>query len=236
MRNLLASVILVAGCATDPTAAPAEPSALALSEHTPTDLSGSFTHADLTIRFTAHEDLPQRVTQTYEIGDLVVVATSDHAEGLGRIESNGVLLSATGKEALTALNHALGQALPAGSRGLVDDVVDRTSGYLATAAANEIIPTFDFKNNHSITYIDHCWCSWQYIGCTAGAGCYWHTVGTGFGCVGELAGNGCKGRCGTGCPSDGHSGAYTWDCARHDYNLESWTAASDDFLFAWYNC
>jgi hypothetical protein len=221
--------------ASDP--GPASTDGLAISEHTATALGGSFVQGDVTIRFSALLYADSSVTQTYQIGELLVRGTSDHALGVGRIDSNGVVLSAAQKSALIALNKALEAELPAAQqRVLVEDVFERMSAFLATAAANEIIPSFDFRNNHSITYIDSCWCSWQYIGCTAGAGCYWQTVGTGFDCVGELAGNGCKGRCGTGCADDGHSGAYTWDCARHDYNLESWTACSDDFLFAWWNC
>jgi hypothetical protein len=229
--------VFVGGCVTAPDPAGPRPEGLEITQHTASSLAGSFVRGDVTLQLSATLFADQSIVQTYQLGDLLIRGTSDHAQGVGRIDSNGVTLSAAQKSTLEAFNHALEDALPANEqRVLVEDVVYRMSGYLATAAANEIIPSFDFKNNHSITYIDHCWCSWQYIGCTAGAGCYWHTVGTGWGCVGELPGNGCKGRCGTGCDSDGHSGAFTWDGARHDYNVESWIAASDDFLFAWWNC
>jgi hypothetical protein len=207
---------------------------LTITQHTATELAGRFVRGAVTVELRAQE-AAQVVTQRYQLGELVVQLTSDHAQGIGRVDSTGAMLSDAQKVALTELNRALEAQLPA-DRVLVEDAVYRGSGYLATAQANEIIPSFDFENFHSITYISHCACSYQYIGCTAGQGCYSRTVGTGFSCVGELPGNGCKGRCGAGCASDGHSGAYTWDCARHDYNLESWTAAVDDFLFAAWNC
>jgi hypothetical protein len=231
MRQLATMAVLLGGCGGQ---LGAGEEGLTLTQHTMTELAGRFVRGDVTVELSAVE-ASQVVTQTYRMGDLVVRLVSDHAQGIGRLDAGGGALTEAQKTALLALNRALQEQLPA-ERVLVEEAVDRGSGYLATAQANEIIPSFDFKNFHSITYISHCWCSWQYIGCTAGKGCYWHTVGTGFNCVGELAGNGCKGRCGAGCPSNGHSGAYTYDCARHDYNLESWTAASDDFLFASWNC
>jgi hypothetical protein len=232
MRHLLTLAVLLGGCGGEVTAG--EEQGLNLTQHTMHELAGRFVRGAITVDFRAVES-SQVVTQSYQIGDLLVRVTSDHAQGVGRLDSSGAVLSDGQKAALGELNRALEDQLPT-ERILVEDAVYRGSGYLASAQANEMIPSFEFRNFHSITYIAHCWCSWQYIGCTSGKGCYWHTVGTGFGCVGELAGNGCKGRCGAGCPSNGHSGAYTYDCARHDYNLESWTAASDDYLFAGWNC
>ena len=232
MRHTLAVAVLVAGCGGS---VDSSSQGLNLTTHTTKELAGRFVRGDVTVDFSASEVSPQVVTQSYQLGGLLLRATSDHGAGLGRIDSNNVVLTEAQQQALEALNHALDEQLPE-NKVLVEEVVYRGSAYLASAMPGEMIPSFEFKNTHSWTYISHCYCSWQYIGCTSGRGCYWHTVGTGFGCVGELAGNGCKGRCGAGCPSNGHTGAYTWDCARHDYNLESWTAASDDYLFASNNC
>ena len=85
---------------------------------------------------------------------------------------------------------------------------------------------------------------WTHISCSCGTqnigSGYYRQAGRGCGCNGG-SGNGCKGRCGQGCgitssPGCVGSTAYTQDCAKHDYGLGSFAAASDDYSFASNNC
>jgi hypothetical protein len=84
---------------------------------------------------------------------------------------------------------------------------------------------------------------WVHISCTCGSqniGGYYRQAGRGCGCTGG-SGQGCKGRCGQGCgitstPACVGTTAYTQDCAKHDYGLGSFSAASDDYSFAGNNC
>src|SRR3954451_13939721 len=133
MRHSL-TLLLLAGCGVQPSEA-----GVTLTQHTAKELAGRFVRGDVTVEFSAVES-GQVVTQEYRLGELVFRATSDHAAGLGRIDSNHVVLTAAQKSALEEMTHQLEDQLPA-DRVLVEDVVYRGSAYLASAMANEIIPS-----------------------------------------------------------------------------------------------
>jgi len=97
----------------------------------------------------------------------------------------------------------------------------------------ELLSPYQYVSERGWVHIS-CTCGTQYIGSG-----YYRQAGRGCGCNG--GNTGCKGRCGQGCgitstPQCVGTTAYTQDCAKHDYGLGTFEAASDDYSFASNNC
>lgn len=187
------------------------------------------------VRMLAVESEPKVFDVTFDFGDPVLAYRIDWARGRGDFMPTGPL-DVVHKQLLDGLVKELSEALPQdpADRWKIEDVVMRQATLLQIAPVGEALEPTSFQANQGWTHIS-CSCSNQYIGSG-----YYRTAGKGCGCTGG-SGNGCKGRCGQGCgitsfPYCTGSTAYTQDCAKHDYGLGSWSAASDDYSFASNNC
>jgi hypothetical protein len=119
-------------------------------------------------------------------------------------------------------------------RTRVEDVAMRQTSFMQIVPVGELLTGYEFVSERGWTHLS-CTCGNQYIGSG-----YYRQAGRGCGCTGG-SGGGCKGRCGQGCgitstPPCVGTTAYTQDCAKHDYGLGSFAAASDDYSFASNNC
>jgi len=217
MRSLMLTLALL-GCGD------ATQSALTVATRTPTAIEGTFVDGATTLRFAAAEVSPNVIDLQFDVGDLSFTSSVDFTLGSGEIGSSQQrLFTAQDGDRMVALYHALADVIPAqDSRSRAEDALMREISLIAVAPRDELIPHLTFFAQRSWTYIS-CTCSVQYIG----SGYYrW---------AGRYCNGGCPGMCGVGCDLNGH-GAYTQDCAKHDYSLGSWFSASDDYLFAPWNC
>jgi hypothetical protein len=201
---------------------------LVLSLLTGTEIAGSYADDHTTIRFRATELELEVVEIDLEVGGQNLYAHIDLGHGEGFYDLTGVVLDEATRGAMEALHLALDAALTGEHMTRVEDQLLRSSAFLGVAPVGEKLGAREFYADKSWVYLS-CGCYRKYIG-----NGYYRTAGKGSWCTGGW-GNGCKGRCGIGCGWSGR-GAYTRDCAKHDYGLGSWWSASDDFSFAGSNC
>ncbi len=233
MKKIIALSLLSAlgGCAQQG-APSASSEGLAVNQHDKTTLDVTYTGAGQSLHVTSVESAANIVDLTFDFGANVVAFRLDYAAGEGDYISNEQPFDAAQVLLVGQLLKALPTILPsdANQYSAVETAALRETNFLDEAPVGEVVASFHFVAARGWTYIS-CGCSRQYDGHG-----HYNTGGTGCGCTGG-SGNGCKGRCGAGCMQDGASiNAYTQDCLCHDYNLCSWTTASDDFAFAASNC
>ncbi len=234
MRHVLVASLLVlgTGCAVEPSDPTSKEEGLSLVEQTPTHIAGSFVRGDVELRFDLAVMTEKVYRFSYSAGDVTVVADLDYARGEGNIVSSGIMTADVAK-AFEELHFSIGDILP-DDRDPFTDAIARNTSLMSVAPVGVQVPEHTFVSERGWTYIS-CSCFNQNIG-----NGYTRQAGKGANCTG--GGGPCKGRCGTGCSgvengwnSAGH-GAYTQQCAQHDYGLTSWVNASDDYSFAGWNC
>jgi hypothetical protein len=232
MRKIIAlSVLSVLGACNH--SAPSSTSTnLVVNQHDQTALELTYTAAGQSLHMTSVEIAPQVVDITFDFGASVFNYRLDYVAGEGDFISNGQAFDAAQILVVGQLLNALPSILPSDATqySTVETAAIRETNFLVEAPVGEVVADFHFVAERSWHYLG-CGCSNQYDGHG-----HYRVGGVGCGCTGG-SGNGCKGRCGAGCQQDGASiNAYTQDCLCHDYNLCSWTTASDDFAFAPSNC
>jgi hypothetical protein len=227
------ALVLAAGCAgmADQDAPETNQSGFAIVQADGATLEATLKTGDDAVRVLVVESEPSIVDVTFDLGTSIHAFRLDYVDGLGDFTPDGEPLDAAQRVLLAELADELQQGLPADetARPLAQTVALRMTSFMAEAPVGELLASYRFVSVRGWTYIG-CSCRNQYIGSG-----HYRVAGVGFGCTGG-SGNGCKGRCGAGCNSNGHTGSYTQDCAKHDYGLGSWTSASDDFSFAGLNC
>jgi len=234
MKKLAAvSLLSILGACSQQGAPEQVSESLVVNQHDATTLDVSFTAAGQTVRMTSIESAPKVVDLTMDFGANNVVAFRlDYGAGEGDFISNGQAFDVTQIVLIKGLLNKLPSLLPSDSSQYsnVENAAIRQTNYLSETPIGQLIEPFHFVAERGWTYIS-CTCKSQYDGHDGN-----HVGGVGCGCTGG-SGNGCKGRCGAGCTQDGANiNAYTQDCLCHDYNMCSWTTASDDFSFAASNC
>lgn len=232
--HVLAAGMLVASVAAcqqgeiEPTTERPIEQGLVLSSLTGSEIQGTFAEGAIAVEFRATELEPRVVEVDLVVGDQTLYAQIDLQRGQGFYDLASVVLDEEERAAIEALHLALDDALTGEHMTTVEDQLVRTTGFLGVAPVRTKLGTHELQNTKSWVHLS-CGCYRKYIGSG-----YYRVAGKGSWCTGGY-GNGCKGRCGSACGSTGR-GAYTQDCAKHDYGLGSWWSASDDFAFASWNC
>jgi hypothetical protein len=233
MKKLIAlSLVSTLAACSQQSASSTASEGLAVNRHDATNLDATYTAAGQSLHLTSVEVAAKVVDITYDFGSSVVAFRLDYNAGEGDFISNDRPFDAAQLLLVGKLLAAMPSILPsdASQYSTVETAALRQTNFLSEAPVGEIVADFHFVAERGWTYIS-CGCGTKYDGHG-----HYNTGGTGCGCTGG-SGNGCKGRCGGGCTQDGASiNAYTQDCLCHDYNLCSWTTASDDFSFAGSNC
>ncbi len=234
--TIIAAILAAAGCTgQEPAPGPAG-DGLSIAAHDQTELSGTYRGFGVDLAFQFVESESNVVDVTYDFGDQLIAFHLDYNEGTGDFDPNTGALREDQKSALEAFYEELQPELAASAdqRPLVEDVAVRVTSLMHIVPAGEALEAGTFVSQRGWVHIS-CTCKTQYIGSG-----YYRQAGQSTSCTGG-SGNACKGRCGVGCGSDNEcsgytTGTYTQDCAKHDYGLGSWWAASDDYSFSSYNC
>ena len=224
---LFVFLVLAVGCSTGEDEAVPGDGTFAITRQTATWVEGSYTDSQTTVSFRAKELSPQRVEVTLRIDDTDVTTHVDHATGEVALDGGSAKLTALQVGAMAPLAQALEAKLPQeDARTLVEDALVRNVTFIGVAPVGTALGEVKAVSENGWTYLP-CYRRMSYIAPNA-----WRWTGNG---------GSCEGRCGIGCGPDNRaggwgSGKYTYDCARHDYGLASWTAAFDDYTFARDNC
>ncbi len=231
----LLTVLAVVGCSNEAAEQAQAKEGFTLLRHDATTLEASYTAGGATVRALAVEHAPNQVEVTYDFGDPVIAFQLDYNQGVGQFMPSGSPLDAAQSALLTPLLDELSQRVqPEEQRSRVENAVMRQTSFMQIVPVGELLSPYQYVSERGWVHIS-CSCGNKYIGSG-----YYRTAGMGCGCNGG-SGNGCKGRCGQGCgvtstPKCVGSTAYTQDCAKHDYGLGTFEAASDDYSFAGNNC
>jgi hypothetical protein len=225
---------LVLGCSDGPAAREDAAEGFALVQHDETTLEATYRAGGASVRALVVETQAQVVEVTYDFGDPVIGFHIDYNQGVGRFNPSGAPLDAAQAALVAPLLEGLTKAVPDEQRTRVEEAAMRQTSFLQIVPVGEPLTAYEYVSERGWTHIS-CTCGNQYIGSG-----YYRQAGRGCGCNGG-SGNGCKGRCGQGCginstPKCVGTTAYTQDCAKHDYGLGSFSAASDDYSFASNNC
>jgi hypothetical protein len=234
MNKVIAlSVLAVFGACSQQQGSPTEvKEGLVINQHDQTTIDLTYRSAAQSVHVTAVESSSKVVDITFDFGANVIAYHLDYAAGEGDFMNSGLPFDAAEILVVGQMLKTLPSILPSDENQFtaVENATIRQTNLLSEAPVGQNVAAFHFVADRGWTYIG-CGCSSQYDGHDGN-----HVGGTGCGCTGG-SGNGCKGRCGGGCTQDGASiNAYTRDCLCHDYNMCSWTTASDDFSFAGSNC
>ncbi|HET9626973.1 MAG TPA: hypothetical protein VFP84_36690 [Kofleriaceae bacterium] len=207
-----------------------------LIAHDATTIEASYQSGGATLHATFVERAPSVLDVTYDFGATVVAFKIDYNQGAGDFMPSGAPLDAAEARLIDAMLQQLAGMIPEidAERTKVEDVAMRQTSFMQIVPVGEVLTAYHFVAERGWVHIS-CTCSSQFIGDG-----FTRQAGMGCGCTGG-SGNGCKGRCGQGCgitstPRCVGTTAYTQDCAKHDYGLGSFAAASDDFAFASNNC
>jgi len=239
MKKLLlcvAAVVMAMGCSNESPEQVDSGEGFALLQHDATTLEATYRSGGESVRALVTEVAPDIVEVTYDFGDPVIGFRIDYNQGVGQFMPSGKALDAAQARLIDPLLEEISKAVPQESsqRTRIEDVAVRQTSFLQIVPVGELLTPYDYVSERGWTHIS-CTCGNQYIGSG-----YYRQAGRGCGCNGG-SGNGCKGRCGQGCgitstPACVGTTAYTQDCAKHDYGLGSFSAASDDYSFAGNNC
>jgi len=227
------AVVMAVGCSNGP-AAVDEAEGFALLQHDLTTVEATYRSGGASVRMLAVETSANVVEVTYDFGDPVIGFRIDYNQGVGQFSPTGGALDAAQGQLINHLLEGISNAVaPQDARTRVEDVAVRQTSFMQIVPVGELLSPYQFVSARG----------WVHISCTCGSqniGGYYRQAGRGCGCTGG-SGQGCKGRCGQGCgitstPACVGTTAYTQDCAKHDYGLGSFSAASDDYSFAGNNC
>jgi hypothetical protein len=230
----LMTVVLAAGCSNGPAEQAQEAEGFALLQRDATTLEATYSSGGASVRLLAVETTANVVEVTYDFGDPVIGFRIDYNEGVGKFMPSGSALDAAQSRLVTSLLEGISNAVPEqGQRTRSEEAAVRQTSFMQIVPVGELLSPYEFVSARG----------WTHISCTCGSqniGGYTRQAGRGCGCTGG-SGQGCKGRCGQGCgitstPACVGTTAYTQDCAKHDYGLGTFEAASDDYTFASNNC
>lgn len=236
MRKLFlcaVSVVLTLGCASGADEPVAVEEGFSLVRHDTASLEATYRSGPDSVRVLVAEVQSNVVEVTYEFDETVIAFRLDYNKGVGRFMPDGKPLDAAQSRLVTGLMEGIANAVPAEGRTRLEEAAFRQTSFMQIVPVGEALTPYEFVSERGWTHIS-CSCGTQYIGSG-----YYRQAGKGCGCNG--GDNGCKGRCGQGCgitstPPCVGTTAYTQDCAKHDYGLGSFAAASDDYSFASNNC
>ena len=237
MRTLwlcVVTMVLAVGCSNEQASPVQEAEGFALLQHDETTLEATYRSGGATVRALFVETSQNVVDVTYDFGDPVIGFHLDYNQGVGDFMPSGNALDAAQSQLVTSLLEGLTDAVPETERTRVEEAAIRQTSFMQIVPVGELLTGHEFVSERGWVHIS-CTCGNQYIGSG-----YYRQAGRGCGCTGG-SGQGCKGRCGQGCggtstPRCVGTTAYTQDCAKHDYGLGSFSAASDDYSFAGNNC
>jgi hypothetical protein len=231
----LVTMVAMVGCSNEPAELVDESEGFTLLQHDATTLEATYRSGGASVRMLAVETSSNVVEVTYDFGDPVIGFHIDYNQGVGKFMPSGSPLDAAQGQLITPLFEGISSSVqPQESRTRVEDVAVRQTSFMQIVPLGEPLSPYQYVSERGWVHIS-CSCAYKYIGSG-----YYRTAGKGCSCTGG-SGNGCKGRCGQGCgvtstPKCVGTTAYTQDCAKHDYGLGSFTAASDDYSFASNNC
>jgi hypothetical protein len=237
MKTLLLCGITVAltmGCSSQPANQAPTAEGFEMLQHDATTIEAAYHSGAASVRVVVDETAKNVVDLTYDFGDSVIAFHIDYNQGVGDFIPSGSPLDASQAQLLGPLLQKISEAIPdADQRTRVEDAAVRQTSFMQIVPVGEALSPYSYVSEQGWTHIS-CTCGQQNIGG------YTRQAGRGCGCNGG-SGNGCKGRCGQGCgitstPNCVGTTAYTQDCAKHDYGLGSFSAASDDYSFAGNNC
>lgn len=235
--GITVAMSLTLGCSDGPAAREEAAEGFALLQHDGTTLEATYRAGGASVRALVVETQAKVVEVTYDFGDPVIGFHIDYNQGTGSFMPSGGPLDAAQAGLMAPLLEELGKVVAPTDdpqRTSVEDVAMRQTSFMQIVPVGEPLTAYEYVSERGWTHIS-CTCGNQYIGSG-----YYRQAGRGCGCNGG-SGNGCKGRCGQGCgitstPRCVGTTAYTQDCAKHDYGLGSFSAASDDYSFAGNNC
>jgi hypothetical protein len=231
----MVTMVMAVGCSNEPAQLVEEADGFTLLQHDATTLEATYRSGGASVRALVVENASNIVEVTYDFGDPVIGFRVDYNQGVGDFMPSGSPLDAAQARLLTPLLEELSKVVPEqGQRTRVEDVAVRQTSFMQIVPVGEILSPYQYVSERGWVHIS-CSCANKYIGSG-----YYRTAGMGCGCTGG-SGQGCKGRCGQGCgitstPQCVGTTAYTQDCAKHDYGLGTFEAASDDYSFASNNC
>jgi len=232
----LVSLYCLAGCGDTSEQSSDSQEQFDLGAHDVSRLDAALSTGSDTVQLSAQAVSDQQFDISFSYPHSTIKMTIDHERGLGRFEPSGAPLDASDAALTDRLIAHLVQVIPEdeSARTPLETALLRQASYMQIVPVGEQLSTFEFEAQRGWTLLS-CTCGSQHLG----DGVY-RTAGRGCSCTGG-SGNGCKGRCGQGCgitsvpPCTGTT-VYTRDCAKHDYGLGSFSAASDDYVFAPNNC
>ena len=233
MRNSLTlfaiSLAGLIGCATqDPAPVDVDaPDGLAISTRTTGVIEGTFRSGDNVIAFSSIAD--GAVTTRFDFGGAVVTYVNDQTAGTGNVTGSGEL-TASDHETTLAFVDALGKQFiqdvqSEDELAPAEFMLDRMASHLAIAPVGEKLTNHKYESARDVRWLS-CGRQPSYL-YQSYTGQWWYAW-TGQG------GN-CEGRCGVGCGWDNTywfrwgTGVYSQDCALHDYGLQDWYYATDDY-------
>jgi hypothetical protein len=230
----LVTILAAVGCSNEPAAPAPAAEGFALLQHDATTLEATYTSGGASVRALFVERSPNQVEVTYDFGDPVIGFQLDYNQGVGQFMPNGSPLDAAQSALVTPLLDGISKVVqPEEQRTRVENAAMRQTSFMQIVPVGEALTPYQYVAERGWVHIS-CSCGTQYIGSG-----YYRQAGMGCGCNG--GNTGCKGRCGQGCgitstPQCVGTTAYTQDCAKHDYGLGTFEAASDDYSFASNNC
>ena len=236
MKTLSLCGLLVAismGCSNAPAEQAPGAEGFALLQHDASTIEATYRSGGASVRVLVDEIEANVVDVTYDFGDSIIAFHIDHNRGVGNFIPSGNPLDAAQAQLLAPLVEEISKVIPDEERSRVEDAVTRQTSFMQIVPVGEVLTPYEYVSERGWTHLS-CTCGTQNIGSG-----YYRQAGRGCGCNG--GDNGCKGRCGQGCgitstPKCVGTTAYTQDCAKHDYGLGSFAAASDDYSFAGNNC
>jgi hypothetical protein len=235
LYGITMALTMALGCSNGPVGGTEEAEGFTVLRHDTSMFEASYQSGGASVRAMLVESAPNVVEVTYDFGDPVIAFRIDYNQGEGQFMPNGTPLDAAQARLITPLLEGISQAVPEedSGRSRVENAAVRQTSFMQIVPVGEPLSAYRFVSEFG----------WKHISCSCGQqniGGYTRQAGRGCSCNGG-SGNGCKGRCGQGCginstPKCVGTTAYTQDCAKHDYGLGSFAAASDDYSFASNNC
>jgi hypothetical protein len=230
------TIALTMGCSSQPPEQAQEGESFALLQHDESTLEATYHSGAASVRVLVDETETNVVDVTYDFGDSIVAFHIDYTKGVGDFIPSGSPLDAAQAQLIAPLLEGISDAVPQqdDKRTRVEETAVRQTSFMQIVPVGEVLTPYKYVAEQGWTHLS-CTCGTQNIGSG-----YSRQAGRGCGCTGG-SGQGCKGRCGQGCgitstPNCVGTTAYTQDCAKHDYGLGSFAAASDDYSFAGNNC
>lgn len=229
------TMALTLGCSNGPPEQVQEGESFALLQHDESTLEATYHSGAASVRVLVDETEANVVDVTYDFGDSVVAFHIDYSRGVGDFIPSGSPLDAAQAQLIAPLLAKISESIPADEqRTRVEETAVRQTSFMQIVPVGEALTPYQYVAERGWVHLS-CTCSNQFIGSG-----FYRQAGRGCGCTGG-SGQGCKGRCGQGCgitstPACVGTAAYTQDCAKHDYGLGTFEAASDDYSFASNNC